>query len=241
MQRRGLIGALSGAAVIVLGVILLASLIYFYRPDHKYRLTVEVETPQGVKSAAGVMAIYKDRISIAGIGGGVSTKGDAIFVDLGGGRNVIALVVHGKDGLDFDGMSHLALNAFASAGERVPFNEVKDLSGKVPVTGALIPTLITFTDLADPLSARELAPADIGAVLGDGYRLRDVTLETVPVGFWPFDFGGGLGEPVTRGIQAKFPWWNGPFPWLKPLNGIVFTDTRQTGFKWNKAQLERNL
>jgi hypothetical protein len=58
--------------VIVLGAILLASLIYFYRPDHKYRLAVEVETPRDVKSATGVMAIYKDKISIAGIGGGVS-------------------------------------------------------------------------------------------------------------------------------------------------------------------------
>lgn len=237
MQRRELTGALAGAAVIVLGVILLASLIYFYRPDHKYRLTVEVETPQGVKSAAGVMAIHRGKISISGIGGGIGTKGDAIFVDLGNGRNVIALLAHGKDGLDSDGMSYLALNAFASAGERVQFKDVKDLSGKVPVTGK--PTLITFTNLADPLSARELNPADIGAVLGEGYRLRGVTLEMVPVGFWPFDFGGVLGE--TRGIQARFPWWNGPFPWLKPFNGIAFTDTRQTGFKWNKAQLERNL
>jgi hypothetical protein len=63
----------------------------------------------------------------------------------------------------------------------------------------------------------------------------------VPVGFWPFDFGGALGEAVTRGIQARFSWWNGPFPWLKPFNGIVFTDTRQTGFKWNKAQFERDF
>ena len=31
----------------------------------------------------------------------------------------------------------------------------------------------------------------------------------VPNGFWPLDFGGALGEPVTRGIQAKLPWLNG--------------------------------
>ena len=28
----------------------------------------------------------------------------------------------------------------------------------------------------------------------------------VPNGFWPLDFGGALGEPVTRGIQARLPW-----------------------------------
>jgi len=26
---------------------------------------------------------------------------------------------------------------------------------------------------------------------------------------WPLDFGGPLGEPVTRGIEAKLLWWNG--------------------------------
>jgi len=26
---------------------------------------------------------------------------------------------------------------------------------------------------------------------------------------WPLDFGGPLGEPVTRGIEARLPWLNG--------------------------------
>jgi hypothetical protein len=31
----------------------------------------------------------------------------------------------------------------------------------------------------------------------------------VPNGFWPLDFGGALGEPVTRVIATKLPWLNG--------------------------------
>jgi hypothetical protein len=31
-------------------------------------------------------------------------------------------------------------------------------------------------------------------------------VEAVPNGLWPIDFGGGLGEPVTRGVTAKLPW-----------------------------------
>jgi hypothetical protein len=31
----------------------------------------------------------------------------------------------------------------------------------------------------------------------------------VPNGLWPLDFGGPLGEPVTRGIEAKLPWLTG--------------------------------
>jgi len=46
-------------------------------------------------------------------------------------------------------------------------------------------------------------------VLGKGYRLGEVTAEVVPNGFWPLDFGGVLGEPVTRGILARLPWLDG--------------------------------
>jgi hypothetical protein len=51
-------------------------------------------------------------------------------------------------------------------------------------------------------------PDDAEAVLGKGYRLHGVTAEVVPNGFWPLDFGGPLGEPVTRGALAKLPWLN---------------------------------
>jgi hypothetical protein len=36
-----------------------------------------------------------------------------------------------------------------------------------------------------------------------------VTAEVVPNGYWPLDFGGALGEPVSRGIAAKLPWLTG--------------------------------
>lgn len=192
--------------VVVLGLILVIGLVYFYRPDHKYRLKVEVDTPHGLKSAAGVMAVYKDKLSIGGIGGGTATQGDAIFLDLGDGRNLIAILGHGENGSDVDGMNYLAMNAFAAAGQKVPFKDVKRLSGTVPVQGYLIPTLVTFSDPIDPKTARVVDPGNIEAAFGNGYRLISVTLDVVPVGFWPLDFGGPLGEPVTRRIEGPLPW-----------------------------------
>jgi hypothetical protein len=53
------------------------------------------------------------------------------------------------------------------------------------------------------------SPDDSEAVLGKGYRLRGITAEAMPNGFWPVDFGGVLGEPVTRGISARLPWLDG--------------------------------
>ena len=72
------------------------------RPGHKYRLTVEVETPDGTKSASGVMAVHPDRGYSRG--GHTRTAGDAVFVDLGGGKNLVALLAHIDEKLDLDGI-----------------------------------------------------------------------------------------------------------------------------------------
>ena len=101
-------------------------------------------------------------------------------------------------------MNYVALRAYTeAAGKRVSFNEMSRLTGIVPVKGALIPVLVTFADPANPGTARVVAPDDAEAVLGKGYRLQGITAEVVPNGFWPLDFGGVLGEPVTRGIAGE--------------------------------------
>ena len=107
-------------------------------------------------------------------------------------------------------MNYVALRAYnEAAGKRVSFNEMSRLTGIAPVKGALIPVLVTFADPANPATARAVAPDDAEAVLGKGYRLKGLTAEVVPNGYWPLDFGGVLGEAVSRGIQSKLPWLSG--------------------------------
>jgi hypothetical protein len=197
------IGPLALLALLVVG-----DQIRINRPGHKYRLTVEVETPDGPKSASGVLAVFPDRGYSRG--GRTRTGGDAVFVDLGGAKNLVALLAHPDKSLDLDGMNYLALRAYGAAGgSRVSFNQMSQMSGVVPVTGALTPVLVSFADLKDPGSARLVAPDDGEAVLGKGFRLHGISVEVVPNGWWPIDFGGPLGEPVTRGIEARLPWLNG--------------------------------
>jgi hypothetical protein len=192
----------------LLGALVIGDQIRINRPDHKYRLTIQVEAPDGIRSASGVMAVVPDRGYSRR--GHTDTRGDALFVDLGGGSNLLALLVHRDGSLDLDGMNYLALRAYGEAlGKRVSFNAMSRMTGLVPVKGALIPVLATFGDLADPATMRVVAPDDLEAALGAGFRLRGVTAEVVPNGFWPIDFGGVLGEPVTRGIDAKLPWLKG--------------------------------
>ena len=189
----------------LLAALVIGDQIRINRPGHKYRLTLEVDTPDGIKSASGVMAVVPDRAYSRG--GHTNIRADALFVDLGGGRNLLALLAHRDGSLDLDGMNYLALRAYGEAsGRHVSFNAMSAMTGIVAVKGALIPLLATFSDLADPATMRVVAPDAVEAALGTGFRLHGVTAEVVPNGFWPIDFGGALGEPVTRGIETKLPW-----------------------------------
>ena len=194
------IGPLALLAALVVG-----DQIRINRPGHKYRLAVEVETPDGIKTASGVLAVHPDRGYSRG--GQTRTAGDAVYVDLGGGKNLVALLAHVDKAIDLDDINYVALRAYTAArGGRVSFNEMSKQTGAVPVTGKLIPVLVTFADPADPASARAVSPDDSEAALGKGYRLHGLAAEVVPNGYWPLDFGGGLGEPVTRGIKVRLPW-----------------------------------
>jgi hypothetical protein len=188
----------------LLAALVIGDQIRINRPGHKYRLTVEVETPAGIKSASSVMSVHPDRGY--NHGGHTATRGDALFVDLGGGKNLIALLAHLDKTVDLDGINYVGLRAYKAAGRNPSFNQMNTMTGAVPVTGALIPVLVTFADVSDPATARTVLPDDLEAGLGRGFHLHGVSAEAVPNGFWPLDFGGPLGEPVSRGIEAKLPW-----------------------------------
>ncbi len=133
----------------LLAALVIGDQIRINRPAHKYRLTVEVETPEGRKSASGVMAVHPDRSYTRR--GQTRTLGDAVFVDLGQGKNLVALLAHVDNNLVLDDINYVALRAYtAASGKRVPFNEMSRLTGIVPVKGALIPVLVTFADPANP-------------------------------------------------------------------------------------------
>jgi hypothetical protein len=150
------------------------------------------------------MAVHPDRSYSRG--GRTRTKGDAVFVDLGGAKNLVALLAHVDKTVDLDGMNYVALRAYNAAGRKVSFNEMSRMTGAVPVQGALIPILVTFADPADPRTARAVPPDQVEAALGRGFHLHGISAEVVPNGLWPLDFGGFLGEPVTRGIETRLPW-----------------------------------
>src|SRR3954452_18040301 len=120
----------------LLAALVIGDQIRINRPGHKYRLTVAVETPDGVRSATNVMSVHPDRGYSRH--GSTVTKGDAVLVDLGAGKNLVALLAHDDKGLEPDEVNYVALRAYNAAGHKTSFSAMSRMTGAVPVTGSLL-------------------------------------------------------------------------------------------------------
>ncbi|MEO1647803.1 MAG: hypothetical protein AAFR32_03180 [Pseudomonadota bacterium] len=177
-------------------------------PDFRYRLTVEVDTPEGLRTGRSVIEVKQ---SIGGsAGSGYSPKifrrarGDAVAVDLPGGKTLYALHV-----------SKLSLqwtaNIFSEFALRRPDQEwgeqfynvlevegVQTLPRRFPKRGALpersaYPLLVTFEDENEPTSIGLIDPDDMAPSFGQGVKLRRITVELTDA-------------PVTTGIRERLKW-----------------------------------
>jgi hypothetical protein len=173
---------------------------------YRYRLSVEVETPDGLRSGSSVIEVRyemfpkllteRDHIS--------RVFGEAVFVDLGQGKNLIGLLASGPGGEDVDYPGRVVFQAFKLDGndpntlKRLPgLRGKRDLdiyhSDKYDVTKRLLPTFVTLTDLTDPGTAHIVPFGLFDRIFGAGFKLRSVVIEMTT-------------DPIAEGIESKIPW-----------------------------------
>lgn len=212
---------------------------------YRYRMTVEVLVDGAVRSGSSVIEVSVRRQPKFGSAPPQTSHvhGEAVFVDLGGGRNVVALLAAGPEAKNVDYPYNVVPAVYGLTFNDQDLAKLSSLRGQRPVH--LFPTFVTFADLNDSKSARVVPHYEFDQVFGPGVRIERAFVEVVPAGVWPFRSLGWpsalAGEPVTRGIEQKLPWWRGLFPWLKPIGGGTYVDTRQEAFKWNKGHFKRDF
>jgi hypothetical protein len=193
---------------------------------YRYRMTVEVNVDGVVHSGSSVVEIklqtQPNLLSNPPIVPHV--HGQAVFIDLGGGRNVFAMLASGPDGTNLDYPYQIIPRVFKDTFE---FPYFAKLHGRREIPDQFMPTLVTFGDLNDAATARVVNSNEFGTVFGPDVRLNGAWIEVTE-------------EPVTSGIENRLPWWNGPFPWLKPMGGGAYIDTRRNGFRWQKEMFNQN-
>ncbi len=202
MIRRGVIALLVGGASIALtgcGVPTSAS--------YRFRMTVEVETPQGLRSGSSVMEVRIARGLPIGDLSGVSSdvRGEAVVVDLPDGplfvllklpdagpslQTVVGDALRGRRAETPDA----AMIDTAALGSAPPGAYKADLPHHLPYSYGSVrhpelnvawPMMVRFKDLSDPKSVERVDPDAIG--------VRRIRLETTTA-------------PVTTGIAKRLAW-----------------------------------
>ena len=176
-------------------------------PDYRYRLTVEVDTPQGLRSGSSVIEVEQSmgRTAMSGFGKRIDrrVRGEAVAVDLPGGRTLFALL---RSETDTDWAAQV-MQRLAPDTEGEPWDErfdnVLSIEGEVevprsfspqrPDEGSAYPMLVTFGDLSDPTSVERVDPDGLAASFGEGYALKRITVQLTD-------------DPVTTGIEEQLAW-----------------------------------
>jgi hypothetical protein len=198
---------LSKLLIGLVGTVLLAFAAWTYAypaATARYRLTIDVETPQGVRTGSGVIEVqYALQPPLLGsyhITSG--TRGEAVAVDLGSESGTLfALLKESAIGLH-RGPPELFVETFApSLGsfDRDAIATITRLAGSSLVKElppAQIPMLVRFRDRNDPLTVEKVDPGTLAKSFGPGVNLRRVTLQITR-------------DPVTTGIERLLPWLPG--------------------------------
>jgi hypothetical protein len=198
---------------IVLALVLVGVVVWKHRTEtFRFRMTVEVDTPAGVRSGTSVMenrVRHFIPIMMDGVGIIFETKGEALAVDLPDGRTLFLLVRPDCDYLD---RALIAANEGAARpalSRRYDRMAPRKFARDMRRTGALVTIppderctrMVWFRDLADPGSFEQADPEALAASLGPGVSLRRITFQA-------------SNDDISRDILKRLPWVAEGSVWL---------------------------
>ncbi|MFO0990713.1 MAG: hypothetical protein U1E67_02130 [Hyphomicrobiales bacterium] len=150
----------------------------------RYRLTVEVETPEGIKTGSSVIEVrYSWGPGIGDVSGFQSRIwGEAVYVDLGGRGNLVVTLTRSESGRNTArSPAELPFSLFEIDSARSQLWKITLLDGSRDVPPEMLPTLVTFRDPADPLSVKLVEPDQLDTAFGPGVRIANSTLQITDV------------------------------------------------------------
>ncbi len=178
----------------------------------RYKITVSVDTPEGLKTGSAVRQVMvnasKPLIDLPEATSHKESKGEAVVVDLGERGVLFALT-------SFDDYQ-VVLSAFPSPYGLTPdgvryYSQLKNV--RAVLKPEQYPRFVKFRDIKDPKTVEAVDPNNLVASFDEGVRLKEVIIEMTD-------------EPVTWGIEK----W---LPWLKEYNEKMFDGQRYNTIETN--------
>ena len=216
-------------------------------PTYRFRLTVEVETPEGLKSGSSVIEVR------SGVGGKAAdpmavyttqARGEAVTIDLGK-RGLMFALLRSGDNVDWAGQAMMrgivpTSDAEQQQAMKDPWrDEIKaryarlltmrgiyDLPRQVDILGPRdnYPMFVRFGDIADPRTVEQVDPDYLAKSFGPGVKLKRITVQLTD-------------EPVTSGIEKRLGWLPDYFD--KMLNGNSINNSTNLDNNLSQVDFER--
>ncbi len=208
MRRRGAVGGLIFATIFILSGCGLLSTAY---TTYRYRLTVEVDTPDGLRTGSNVIEVRGERNGPNVIDSPslllVHVRGEAVAVDLPNGKTLFALLRSDRS-VEWAGLIMLIVNPISNRPNK---NQGRDnlhysqmLANKALIVlprpasaidnqsdpKSIYPMLVHFSDIHNPKSIETVDPNNLGTTFGAGVKLRRITVQLTE-------------DAVTTGIEKR--------------------------------------
>jgi hypothetical protein len=196
-------------ALIVLAVIT-AAIVVAWKVNYpsysfNYKITVEVETPEGLKSGSAVREVTVVRQPKIGDAPSVifDVRGEAVVVDLGE-RGVVFSLINWDSDRD-------VYHAFKT----IRREDLKTGMKAVLSENPHFPRFMTFSDLNDPKSIMSIDRKMMSKTFGEGVKFKQISIEITD-------------EPVTRGVSEKYlPSFGDETGFYQWLSKLEFSDPRR--------------
>ena len=181
--------------------------------DYNYRMTVDVETPEGLVSGSAVRNAKRWEItgSMFGYASSQRFSGEAVAVDLPNGETLF-LTFSFDRGEEVCDLNHKFRGNRNNVGkceydDPEKYKQQTDklialkelIEVELPSLGGSDPyftgerRLLMFRDITDPATVEQVDPENLSASFGKGYALKRVTYQVT-------------NDPVTKGMNERLPW-----------------------------------
>jgi hypothetical protein len=188
-------------ALLLLAIVIVGFNLVYPPITYRYRLTLDVETPEGIKSGSSVVQVTVKKGGLQLNPEGARTifvRGEAVAVDLGARGALFALLCSRR----WVDAQYMVFEAFpwpkgpGGEGTREASWYYHALQAKRELPTELLPMLVRFRDINDPKTVEEIDPNNLAASFGPGVRLQKATIEMTK-------------DAVTNGIEDILPWLSG--------------------------------
>lgn len=192
-------------ALLVIGVIGYGAFAILYPTTRLHaRITIDVETPEGLKTGSSVQEIVfsVEPCPLCNTSGPKfrrHVRGEAVAVDLGPRGTLFALMVGGKEHPAPDPVTPIIVEMVFGPKQDKNWRGVEAVralgraTGKADVPAELMPFMVRFRDVNDPKSVERVDSDNLAASFGPGVKLANATIEITR-------------DPVTTGIAKWLGW-----------------------------------